>query len=194
MADTEASAFWRADSSTFWKDDAELFWDQGWKACNYVDSWEPASASLPGRLQVQLTVDAESWQLEYRVVGDTVWIQWPGFLQVDTVTDYEFRLSIDASAVVEPRVTEFVVLIDVADREEFHDDFVIANTGTVRVTPDTAFRAIKQVLATIQDDGNNARSVIVYDKDPTNGPDVKAFAADGTTRVAGLVDFRLRGY
>ena len=194
VADTEASAFWRADTSTFFKADAELFWDQGWKACSYVDSWEPDSASLPGRLQVQLTVDAESWQLEYRVVGDTTWIPWPGFLQVDAVTDYEFQLSIDASAVIEPRVTEFVVLIDVADREEFHDDFVIASSGTVRVTPDAAFRAIKQVLATIQDDGNNARSVVVYDKDATNGPEVRAFAADGTTRVAALVDFRLRGY
>ena len=55
--------------------------------------------------------------------------------------------------------------------------------------------AIKQVLVTIQDDGNDARSVIVIDKsDPVNGPEVEAYAADGTTRVAALIDAEIRGY
>lgn len=193
VADTTIAQFWRADASTFWRvNPTDPFWDQAVELMTYEDSWAPLAASLPGRLQVDLDVTAEAWRLEYRVSGSSTWLRWPGYIDAENVT-YEFLLTTEAGG-SESRIEAFAVLIDKPDIEDRIEDFVVAATGTVKVTPTITFKAIKQVIATLQDDGNDGRSFVVVDKsDEVNGPEVEVYD-DASTRVAGLADVVLRGY
>ena len=193
VADQEANLFWNDDALPFWKTpDSTLFWDQGSKQLEYEDSWFPPQASLPGRLQVSIAVTAAAWTLQYRVQGSSVWLNWPGFIDAVAGETYEFRIVVSAST-TENRVTAFAAVIDKPDIVERFEDFVVASSGVVRAAPTATFTAIKQVIGTIQDDGNGGRSLIVLDKNAALGPSLRVDDASGT-RVQGLVDLELRGY
>lgn len=192
VADTEATYFWGPPEGLFWGDAGDLFWGDSFQAMEYIDEWTPPGTAIPGRLFLVLDVQASAWAVYYREQGSTTWIRWPGFIDAEASTTYEFRVTTDGGH-TRGRIIEFAAQIDKPDVEEFLDDIVIASTGTVRLPITKTFSVIKQVLMTVQDDGNGGLSVKTIDKNAALGPSVEVY--DSTpTRVQGLIDARVRGY
>lgn len=192
VADSEVDRFWGPSGGLFWGAPGDLFWGNSFKPLEYIDSWAPTAAAIPGRLFLDLDVSGSSWQILYRESGDPEWIRWPGFVDAEAGVTYEFRLTIDGGE-TRGRVSAFAAQIDKPDIEELLDDFVVAASGVVRLSLNKTFSVIKQVLLTVQDDGNGGVSARVIDKDATNGPSIEVLNAS-STRVAGLIDARVRGY
>lgn len=192
VADSEVTQFWPVNDGLFWGAAGDLFWGSSFKAVTYLASWTPPGAAVPGRMFLQYTIQGSSWTIDYRVQGTTEWLRWPGFIDAEASTTYEFRLQIDGGA-TRGRVEAFAAIIDKPDVEEVIEDAVIASSGTVRLPIANTYTVIKQVLVTVQDDGNGGVSARVVDKNASLGPSVVVFDASGT-RVAGLVDAQIKGY
>lgn len=193
IADLLIDQFWKGQSDApFWGAGGSAFWGDSYDPMEYVDEWEPPSVALPGRLFLDLEVQGSSWAVFYREQGSTDWLRWPGWIDAVVGPTYEFRLTIEGGP-VRGRVTAFAAQIDKPDLEERIDDFVVASSGTVRLPISLTFSSIKQVLLTVQGDGNGGTSARVLDKNPTTGPSVEVLNAAGT-RVVGLIDARVRGY
>lgn len=193
IADFEVDEFWAGPpAGLFWGAPGDPFWGDSYKAMEYEDEWEPPPGALPGRLFLDLDVQGSSWSVFYREQGDATWLRWPGWIDAATGVTYEFRITIDGGQ-VRGRVLAFAAQIDKPDLEERIDDFVVASSGTVRLPITLTFASIKQVLLTVQGDGNGGVSARVLDKDETLGPSIEVLNASGT-RVTGLIDARVRGY
>jgi len=67
------------------------------------------------------------------VQGSSVWLPWPGYIDAQASTTYEFRVDIDGGN-VRGRIEEFAAHIDRPDLEEFLEDVVIAETGEIRLS------------------------------------------------------------
>lgn len=192
VADFTVNEFWAGPSGAlFWGDPAEEFWGNSYSSMAYEDEWEPPSIALPGRLYLDIAIQGSNWSVYYREQGATAWTRWPGWIDPVVGVVYQFRIEIDGGQ-TRGRITAFAAQIDKPDLEERIDDFIVANTGTVRLPLTQTFTSIKQVLLTVQSDGNNGVSARVIDKSIT-GPAVEVLNAAGT-RVTGLIDARVRGY
>lgn len=118
------------------------------------------------------------------------YIPWPG--QVTTqYMPYQFRLDIGGGA-TRPTVDTCRVVIDVPDIMEPMNDIEIAATGT-RLPIRETYHVIENVQVTLQDDGGQAISVKVMDKDPKRGPLIACLDAEGNW-VKGIVDATPQGY
>lgn len=193
IADFEVDEFWSGPpGGLFWGAPGDPFWGDSYKQLEYEDEWEPPGTALPGRLFLALDVQGSNWSVYYREQGSTAWLRWPGWIDAAAGVTYEFRLVVDGGQ-TRGRVLAFAAQIDKPDLEERIDDFVVASSGTVRLPITLTFAAIKQVLLTVQADGNGGTSARVIDKDETLGPSIEVLNASGT-RVQGLIDARVRGY
>ena len=76
---------------------------------------------------------------------------------------------------------------------DYIDDFVVANTGTIRLPLVQTFAVVKSVLLTVQTDGNGGVFGIVNDKSATLGPDIEVRNISDA-RVTGLIDAVVVGY
>lgn len=118
------------------------------------------------------------------------YMPWPG--QVTTqYMPYQFRLDIGAGY-AQPTVDTCKVVIDVPDIMEQMNDVAIAETGT-RLPIREKYHVIENVQVTLQDDGGDAISVKVVDKDPKRGPLIACLDVDGNW-VGGIVDATPQGY
>lgn len=118
------------------------------------------------------------------------YMPWPG--QVTTqYMPYQFRLDIGAGY-AQPTVDTCKVIIDVPDIMEQMNDIAIAETGT-RLPIREKYHVIENVQVTLQDDGGEAISVKVVDKDPKRGPLIACLDVDGNW-VKGIVDATPQGY
>ena len=72
------------------------------------------------------------------------------------------------------------------------NDIAIAETGT-RLPIREKYHVIENVQVTLQDDGGEAISVKVVDKDPKRGPLIACLDVDGNW-VKGIVDATPQGY
>lgn len=193
IADFVVDEFWSGPpGGLFWGAPGDPFWGDSYKQLEYEDEWEPPSASLPGRLFLELEVQGSNWSVYYREQGSATWLRWPGWIDAVAGVTYEFRLVIDGGQ-TRGRVLAFAAQIDKPDLEERIDDFAVADSGTVRLPIVLTFAAIKQVLLTVQADGNGGTSARVLDKNASLGPSIEVLNATGT-RVQGLIDARVRGY
>jgi len=130
--------------------------------------------------------DAAFWE------GPTDYANWPGYLSPpEDDLEYFFKLEIGRGN-TQGTVSELDVVFDAVDVNEFFNDVAIAALGT-RLPLTKTFRSIKQVLLTLQDDGGDAESVRVHDKDETDGPLVKAYN-DLQAATTGSVDAHIQGY
>ena len=168
------------------------FYGGGFQAMAYEDSWTPNPASVPGRLFLTESIAGESYSIFYRVQGASTWLRWPGVIDAEPSTTYEFRIEI-AGGATQGRVSEFAAVIDVPDIEETIAPLVVPATGVFRIPITLAFQVIKHVAYDVLDDGNGGATVIRLDSDAANGPSVRVEDSSGA-RVQGLVGFRVRGY
>ncbi len=211
------STFWSGvDSSPFWSfDDTTLFWaDIVYGQMIYVATWSPPAS---GQLTLNLTIIAVSSSIEFRTASagvafwtgisstlfwpgtdaDLFWTPppafqlWPGAIQA-TNQPYDFRITTGVG-MTQGKITEFTAIIDVPDVLEFLQDVVVSSAGNTRLTLVKTYQSIIFVGFDIQDDGNNARSIQVVDKNVLLGPLVKAFDKDDNL-VDALVDFSIQGF
>jgi hypothetical protein len=198
-ADAENNLFWGADSDLFWPN-RDPFWTSGlYKTVTYECSWDVTPEdSLATKLSVDIDVTAPNgWVLEYRMATDGAddWKVMPAFVAfVSTPSsgspDIYFRVTV-YGGVGRGVINSMSVVSNAPYIEDFVNDFVVANSGTVRLTLNRSFRSIVEVLITVQDDSNGGVTARVKDKS-TSGPSVEVLDASGS-RVTGLIDARVRG-
>lgn len=166
------------------------FYSGGFQAMVFEGSWTPNPASVPGRLFITESITGEAVAIYFREQGATTWIRWPGVIDAEASTTYEFRVEISGGP-TQGRISAFEPLIDVPDVEEILQDVSVPATGTFRLPITKSYAAIKQVLLTIQ--GGTGATARVLDKDAALGPSIEVLDDTGT-RVAADVDANVRGY
>jgi hypothetical protein len=188
----QGDPYWPTDDALeFWAaSDAADFWlDTNFLPGIYEFEVTPDAGSVPCDLRIEINDDVGvDYFLEYKV-GDR-FVLFPGLLPVATTDPLRFRLRM-AGGSVQGRVTDLSVISDVEDESEFLDDVAIAATGTVRLPITKSYRSIRQVQIALLNVGG-AKSWVLIDKDPVNGPAIEVYNAAGT-RVAGEVDADIQG-
>ena len=209
---TATDVFYGPDAEPFYGADTTVFYSLGTYA-TAVYEWSAALAD-PGTVLLDLVVTASQHSIEFKrenqaafygAPGDLFygpggdpfygqpgdWLPWPGALPINAAETIEFRLTMSGGD-VQGVADVATVQIDVPDIFERLDDVVIASGGT-RLPISQTYRVIKNVLITVQADGNAATGARVNDKDPALGPSVNTLNASGTA-VTGLVDAQIQGY
>jgi hypothetical protein len=118
------------------------------------------------------------------------WTTWPGALQISASEEISFRVKI-AEGSQQGILSVFTPFLDVPDIDEKLNDVVISASGT-RLPITKTYRVIKNVLLTLQSDGNGGESVEIIDKNAKFGPLIRVKSAGNA--VQGLVDGQIQGY
>lgn len=213
QADDSGDLFWGADSARFWGADSALFWPpQTFKEMVYIASHMVQADEAGSRLTLALGIVAASYTVEFRY--DTqglfwgadedyfwgaddelfwpppgAWAMWPGAIDNVPIGLIEFRVVTQAGA-VRGVINEFAIQFDVEDEYEEIDDVHITAAGT-RLPITKAYRSIKNVQLTLQDDADAAVTVKIADKLAT-GPLIYCFDIAGSP-VTGTIDARIQG-
>lgn len=214
-ADSGTSKFWGSDAALFWQSDAALFWQQGYSQLRYSFSYTPDAADLPSLLKLEFEVTGPAYRVLYRTdvdaelwpdnLGEDIWPDdmaenfwptgyiyraWPGAIAAEAKA-YEFRVEIDAGN-TQGIISALRVIVDPPDLIEKINSQAIDSAGT-RLAITKTFRAIKAVNLTLEDDGGDARTARVLDRDETLGPLVKCYDASFVA-ADGVVDAVVIGY
>lgn len=206
--------FWSGDDSAlFWSGiSSALFWTAISEQMTYQVAFTPEVADIPASLELNTTF-AGVPSIEYRTdplihywgndptvdfwstdsalswspgVG---WQPWPG--RLDAVRQkYEFRVTL-AGGKVQGRIEAWDWQLDVPDLIEDQNDVAIGSGGT-RLTLVGSFRAIVQIIATLQNSSTGI-TVQIADKSVALGPLVNVLDAAGLG-TTGDVDVRVKGY
>jgi hypothetical protein len=118
---------------------------------------------------------------------------WPWLGATNDITDdvYSFRVKVPA-ADTQASITTARIAMRAPVVSEDVEDLVIATPAGTRVPLTKSYGIIRSVPCDIQQAAGDARSIILVDKDPVNGPLLKAYNAAGT-QVAAVVDAHPRG-
>ncbi len=213
VATDSGGLFWRADGANFWGADTALFWSGStYLQLTYVASYVVQPDEAGARLTLGFVIAGDSYTVEYAygtqglawgLDGDyywgldtakywppqTAWQTWPGEIANVAPGEILFRITTQAG-LVRGTVSELTVNFDVEDEFEEINDVVISALGT-RLPITKAYRSIKNVQLTLQDDGGAAISAMTLDKLAT-GPLTAAINSAGT-QVSGLLDARIQG-
>lgn len=121
------------------------------------------------------------------------WKAWTGKLIAEAGKTYQFRLRSNAEDYVF-WVNSLHVVFDVPDITEVIEDFLVSDTGVVRLPITKTYTAIKSVQLTLQYDGSysDAFTAIVIDKSIT-GPAIEVYNAS-QNRVYGVIDATVQGH
>lgn len=217
------SVFWGSDASIFWGADGAVFWGTTtYKPFTYTATYSPIANHIGATVHIDLTAVGDA-SIQYREFvsesfwgaggsafwgadGDPFWddsiisefLPFPGLLGpiIATTESYEFLISIGATTnVARGEITNLDLLIDVPDIEESFQDFVVANSGTVRLPITKTYRVIQIVNMTLQDDGGTAEQLLIIDKNPTLGPEIQAKTGGVSgSRVSATIDATIKGY
>jgi len=201
--------------------DAALYLPVTYLAMTYITSFNPDVANLPGIAILEPTVTG-TWTLEYRKGTDGLYLggaaadsslylggpsadtspylpatwsadylTWPGNVAMEaSEPSIEFRL-ITIGGAIRGIINEFNIILDVPDESESFNDIVLAAGGS-RLTLTKTYRSIKNVSATLQDDGGAAVSIKIMDKNSTLGPLLQAFNASDVGTGA-TIDATIQG-
>lgn len=114
----------------------------------------------------------------------------PAYLDVKQHDVVQFKL-IGTAGATQVIVDQFNVIFDVEDEQEYFEDLVLSSGGT-RLSLSKSYRRIKIVNVTLQDDGGDAKTVLIVDKDVVNGPLLQPIDSSGTG-VGATVDVLVQG-
>lgn len=206
--DNDASAFYGLDSADFYP--AALYTQMV-----YETDQIPFSDAGPGAsLTLQQDIAGVNISVEWRRVGPGFfypdadgeplyslddaapfyepapdYTAWPGFGAASNEL-YQWRVTIGGGA-TQGVISGLIATLDMPDVIERLNDIVIAPGGT-RLPITKNFRAILNIGLTLQDDGGNATSVYIVDKNPVLGPLIAA-RDDTQTGTFGLIDAVIQG-
>ncbi|HEY9081350.1 phage tail protein [Magnetovibrio sp.] len=199
--------FWIGDTKAFWANEAAPFWQAIYNAVTYQDGFV---AEGPGILSIDVA-GRGALSVEYRSrYGRPFWIDpdadfwtdptatfwheddWRAYSGPVRTTEGDHDIRITApSGVTRGRITTLSATIDLEDDVQKVEDVVISAAGT-RVPLARAMRSIKAVNISIQDDGGDAVTWRVIDKDPALGPLIELRTA-GLAATSGLIDATIQG-
>lgn len=213
VADDSGGLFWGADGANFWGADTSLFWPiASYLQLTYVTRYTVRPDEAGSRLTLAFEITGDSYTVEYAYGTQGLfwgndadyfwgadaapfwppaapWQTWPGAIPSVEAGEILFRITTQAGP-VQGAVSQLTLNFDVEDEFEEINDVVVSALGT-RLTLAKAYRSIKNVQLTLQDDGGTAISALTLDKLAT-GPQVAAINSSGT-QVTGLLDARIQG-
>jgi hypothetical protein len=194
-ADAEgAGLFWTSNAVPFWTTDGALFWGGTFLEMIWEFTYDPDPAWVDVQdivIYSNIIVVGPSPVIQWRKQGATDWLAWLGLTNdVEDIT-YEFKLTTPAGA-SGASITTAKVFLRAPVVSETIENLVVPTPAGVRLPLTKSYGVIRAVPCDIQQATGDARSVIVVDKDPVNGPLIKTYNAAGT-QVAGLVDAHPRG-
>jgi len=207
LAPIPGAPMWSSPTALMWAD--ELF-----TAMQYIGRITTAESLAGLRLTLQTDITGDQINLFYREadladmwsaddstlmwtsaaagmwsVGE--WQPWLGFVEIKPLGAYDIRVDIGGGQ-LQGRIDQFKGVVDVADIYQTSDNVAISSGGT-RIPLVKNFTVLKVVNLTLQDNGSDAVTARVIDKDPINGPLVKCYDLTDTA-VSGSVDAILQGY
>jgi hypothetical protein len=211
VADGDSVSYLPDDDASYLPVDADSYLPVTYGEMVWLFKFTPAAIDVPSQMSFDTTVQSQGWKIEYYgddgipylpIDGDsylptdadiylpssTVYGAFPAAITADSV-EYSFRVTVYAGS-LQGVISKFNLILDVPDEEEEIDNLVIAIGGT-RVPITRAYREIRHVAITLQDDGNAADSVRRADLNPTLGPLLQAF--NNNVAVPALVDVRVKG-
>lgn len=209
---SDLDRFFGPDSEPFYDASTAVFYAAGTYA-TMVYQWT-VQLDDTGTLRLQHSITASQHNIEYRRDSQAAfygadadlfydaaadlffgapsdWDVWPGSIEITAVEHVQFRIT-TAGGAQQGVVTVATVVLDVPDVIEHIDDVVISSSGT-RLSLTSSYRAISNVLLTVQTEGSGGISAVVDDKDAALGPLVRVLNSGGTA-VNGLVDATVQGY
>ncbi|OGI01493.1 MAG: hypothetical protein A2Y25_02075 [Candidatus Melainabacteria bacterium GWF2_37_15] len=137
--------------------------------------------------------DASNIIVEWKYSEDNItWTDWQIFSQgSSTFRYYQFKITLNSPNNNYTAVSNFIVNIDVPDRDFYFEDQVISVAANgVTVNFDPAYANIPAVVANISD-GTNGYCVVT--SKTTSQATVKAYNNSGTA-ITAQVDIRVKGY
>jgi len=196
-----AIMYWSPDWETAWKLDASLHWGiQSYEGCIYEDSWDITVANSGAMFVIEATMQGAHWNFQYKLPGDTNWQNLDRFIDVPlgvATQTIDYRIQIwGADVANRPTIDDLNVRTRARSVVRHYSNVFIDDTGSELIDEAAGdFRAIKVVTGTVVYDAtdNTGRSILVLDRDATNGPDIEVEDSGGT-RVKAYVDFTIEGY
>lgn len=180
------------------------FYDQGWQNIDFSWGFTPPAGSEGCTMTVALTaLNAAGVELFWGS-SPTDMQRWPGQEVAHEGVKVYFALYVTAPAIGEdrPEITAIANLVDVPDITEHFEDLAITVAADGVRLP--IARVYHQILGvgglTMQDDLNDAVVLKVVDKgsptaeNPTDGPLVKAFKANGDPALVDAFDATVWGF
>ncbi len=137
--------------------------------------------------------DASNIVIEWKYSEDNVtWTDWQVFSQGSyKFRYYQFKITINSPNNVYTAISNFIINVDVPDRDLYFDDQVISTAADgVTVSFDPAYTTTPTVVANISD-GTNGYCVVTAKS--TSQATVKAYNNSGTA-ITAKVDIRVKGY
>ncbi len=212
------SNFWSEDpNELFWSEDPDdMFWDDTYLTLTYETEFQPEQDKIENAsLLLEYDIDGDFY-IEYKEVQSALfwsedpdelfwsedpnelfwsdkgdWVPWPGVLRPINNTYYFFRVVV-LPGTQQGAIKQFKIKIDVDDITESLNDIVISAAGT-RLPITKAYRSIKNIQITRQDDGGSSVETQIIDKDFSLGPLIRAFDNAGNPTSA-LIDATIQGY
>ena len=216
-----ATDIWRGDDDylSWTGNDDNEWWSPQFSTMTYYPIWRDADGYVGDTMLLDRDITAgliSGETIEYAVDADTVWLSendddvwlsandddvwipapsewkpWTGSLIVRSST-YYFRQTINGGT-TQGEISQFDVVIDADDIEEWFDDVEINATTGSRLPLTKTYRKIVNVICSLQEDGGTAERWKVDDKNHETGPLIKCYDASGNV-VAGTIDARIQGY
>ncbi|MDG5498976.1 phage tail protein [Marinobacter sp. BGYM27] len=191
---TQLGSFYGEPDSVFYGDSDSPFYQDDYARMEYVFGLTVPVQDIGAAITIEVLKNDGQFneRIDYMPPDYTAdWLAFPGSVPAQEGV-YQFRMVFpQQQGSTPPRITDIIVRLDAEDIEEDFNDIAIAVGGT-RLPITKTYRAIKNVMLTLQFDGGSAKSVFVMDRDSELGPLIEAF--DGPTSVTGNINAKIKGY
>ena len=188
-ADDTGGLMYSGVPTAFMYDGGDMY-ESTYQEMFYYDYFTVTSA---GSMVIQIDFEGAGYEVSIRedISGDQPWtpVAETQFLEPG---EYEIRLRVFGGK-VRGVVNEFSVIIDADDISEDIQDLIVPSDGIVRLPITKDYSVIKIVNVIIQDDGTDAVSYRIMDKDVNLGPQIILLDPTGAG-VGGLIDAQIKGY
>lgn len=213
VANDSGDLFWSNGNAPFWGLGNDAFWPTAtYLPMEYTLDYLVLPSEVGSRLTLDLNISAASYTVEYRYGAPgpywgsdadlfwgedgakfwrspTAWQAWPGAIENIGAVEIGFRITAQGG-VEQGIVSAFALQFDVEDETEELNDIAVPATG-LRLPVAKAYRLIKNIQLTLQDDGGTATFAKWADK-LTSGPLIYCYNSAGA-KVAGTIDAKIQG-
>lgn len=224
VADDDGGLFWTGpdDSLFYGGNDSDLFWDDSFQELTYEFTYIPERGVCGEdgfNLSLLTDIQGAGYTIEYRTGGDSLFYDgddgdsfwgtdddelfwgadedfslWPAQIE-GTLQQYDFKVTCPASGLIQGKIFQLDIVVDVPDLVEYINDFVFEPGVTENLVLSNTYREIKNIQLTLQYDPADypdADKVFYLNKEVT-GPLIRVSDSGGTP-TAGIVDAIVKGF
>ncbi|KKN90080.1 hypothetical protein LCGC14_0231930 [marine sediment metagenome] len=211
-ADSHGDLYLPIDSALYLSDGAALYLPITYKDMTYQSSLVPNY--WPSEISFEITIAGNSWTMEYRTQGDSIYLPAGANIYLPIGTDpflespsswrvmpvkfsaarqkYDIRISISGGS-TRGVISEDIATMDVEDIVERFTDVVLSSGGS-RLPITKTYRSIVYVEDIVLQSAANVASIQVVDMNATLGPLVKLLDFSGSDIGGTLNNAAVRGY